>query len=100
VQLDDRVGVGLGDRLDLDTALGRQHQQVLLRGTVEGEAGVVLLVDVGCLLDPDPLDDVALDVHAEDVPGVVRTSSASLASLMPPALPRPPTWTWAFTTTG
>ena len=25
-----------------------------------------------------------------------RTSSASLASLMPPALPRPPTWTWAL----
>ena len=22
------------------------------------------------MLDPDPLDDVALDVHAEDVPGV------------------------------
>ena len=30
----------------------------------------------------------------------MRTSSASLASLMPPALPRPPTCTWAFTTTG
>ena len=27
-------------------------------------------------------------------------SSASLASLMPPALPRPPIWTWALTTTG
>ena len=27
-------------------------------------------------------------------------SSASFASLMPPALPRPPIWTWALTTTG
>ena len=27
-------------------------------------------------------------------------SSASLASLMPPALPRPPIWTWALITTG
>jgi hypothetical protein len=33
-------------------------------------------------------------------PAWVRTSSASAASLMPPALPRPPTCTWAFTTTG
>ena len=29
-----------------------------------------------------------------------RTSAAFWASLMPPALPRPPTCTWAFTTTG
>src|ERR1700741_4551136 len=33
-------------------------------------------------------------------PACVRTSSALLASLMPPALPRPPTCTWALTTTG
>ena len=71
VQLDDRVGVRFGDRLDLDTALGRQHQQVLLRRAVEREAGVVLLVDVGGVLDPDPLHEVALDVHPEDVAGVL-----------------------------
>ena len=70
VEPHDRVGVLLGDLLDLDAALGRQHQQVLLRRPVEGEAGVVLLGDVGRVLDPDPLDDVALDVHPEDVPGV------------------------------
>ena len=50
-------GFDLGDRLDLDAALGRQHQQVLLGGAVEREAGVVLLVDVGGVLDPDPLDE-------------------------------------------
>ena len=71
VQLDDRVGVRFGDRLDLDAAFGRQHQQVLLGGPVEREAGVVLLVDVGGVLDPHPLDEVALDVHAEDVAGVL-----------------------------
>ena len=48
----------------------RQHQQVLLGGAVERERGVVLLGDVGGVLDPHPLDDVALDVHAEDVAGV------------------------------
>ena len=62
--------------------------------------GVVLLGDVARVLDPDDLDGVALDVHAEDVAAWVRTSSAFAASLMPPALPRPPTWTWALTTTG
>ena len=38
-----------------------------LADAVEGEAGVVLLGDVGGLLDPEALDGVALDVHAEDV---------------------------------
>ncbi len=70
VEHDDGVGVRLGDRLDLDTTLRRQHQQVLLGGAVEAERGVVLLGDVGRVLDPEHLDDVALDVHAEDVPGV------------------------------
>src|ERR1019366_6403827 len=34
------------------------------------------------------------------LPAWVRTSSALSASLTPPALPRPPTFTWALTTTG
>ena len=29
-----------------------------------------------------------------------RTASRSAASFTPPALPRPPVWTWALTTTG
>src|SRR5919109_1584198 len=33
-------------------------------------------------------------------PACASASPASLASLIPPALPRPPIWTWAFTTTG
>ena len=42
-----------------------------LADAIEGEAGVVLLGDVGGVLDPDDLDDVALDVEAEDVAGVL-----------------------------
>ena len=63
-------GFGLGDRLDLHAALGAEHQQVLLRGAVERVRGVVLLADVAGVLDPDPLHEVALDVHPDDVPGV------------------------------
>ena len=42
-----------------------------LGGAVEGERRVVLLGDVARLLDPHHVHRVALDVHAEDVPGVV-----------------------------
>jgi hypothetical protein len=70
VEFHDGVGVLFGHRLDLDTAFGREHQEMLLGGPIEREAGVVLLVDVGCLLDPEPFDGVPLDVHAEDVAGV------------------------------
>ena len=38
---------------------------------VEGEAGVVLLGDVRGVLDPEPVHDVALDVHAQDGLGVL-----------------------------
>ena len=71
----DRVDVDLGDRvrvlgrdvLDLDAALRREHAEVLLGRPVEGERRVVLLGDVARVLDPDHLDGVALDVHADDV---------------------------------
>ena len=43
---------------------------MLLGRTIEGERGVVLLGDVAGSFDPHPLDDVALDVHAQDVGGV------------------------------
>ena len=76
----------------------RQHAEVLLGGAVERERRVVLLGDVAGLLDPEDVDDVALDVEAEDVAsracGLRRRSAASL---MPPALPRPPTCTCALT---
>jgi hypothetical protein len=66
----DRVGIAVGHRLDLDTTLRGQHQQMLLRGTIEREARVVLLGDVGRVFHPQPAHHMALDVHAEDVPRV------------------------------
>ena len=51
-------------------ALGGHHGQVVLGPPVEGEAGVVLALDVGSVLDPDPAYDVPTDVHAEDRRGV------------------------------
>ena len=94
-------GLVAGDLLDLDAALGREHAEVQLGRPVEGEAGVVLLGDVRGVLDPQPVHDVALDVHARGWPRRAgAASSASSASLMPPALPRPPTFTCALTTTG
>ena len=67
VQPHERVRVLLGDLLDLDAALRREHEERLLRAAVERDREVVLLRDVRGLLDPDLLDDVAADVEAEDV---------------------------------
>ena len=59
-----------GDLLDLDAALRREHQQRLLGAPVEGDREVVLLRDLGGPLDPEPLDDVAANVEAEDLRGL------------------------------
>ena len=97
---DDRVGVRLGDLLDLDAALGRAHQQDPPLGPVEDGREVELLDDVGGRADQDLADGHALDVHAEDrrrrPPPPRRREPASFT---PPALPRPPTSTWALMTT-
>ena len=66
VQPHERVGILFGDLLDLDTALRREHEERLLRAAVERDREVVLLRDVGGLLDPELADDVAVDVEAED----------------------------------
>ena len=90
MQLDDGIRVLRRDFLDLDPALGRQHQQVLLGGAVEGEAGVVLLVDVRGPLDPHSFDAVSLDVHAEDVPGVEADLVGVVGELDPTRLAAAP----------
>ena len=56
-----------GHPLDLDAALGRQHQQRALGAAIEGDREVVLARDLGRALDPHPANGVALDVHAEDL---------------------------------
>ena len=66
VQTDQRVRILLRDLLDLDAALRREHEERLLRAAVERDREVVLLRDVGGLLDPELADDVAVDVEPED----------------------------------
>ncbi len=61
------LGLGRGDLFDLHAALDRAHRQVGAVGAVEQEGDVVLLGDVTGLGDEQLLDDVALDVEAEDV---------------------------------
>ena len=65
------VGLGGGHLFDLHAALDRAHRQVGAVGAVEQEGDVVLLGDVAGLGDEQLLDDVALDVEAEDVLGVL-----------------------------
>ena len=73
---DQRVGVLLGDLLDVHPALGGDHRQQLLLAAVEDHRGVVLGGDVRAALDPDLVDPEgalavrAEDVHAEDRVGV------------------------------
>src|SRR5262249_12561412 len=80
----------LGDLLDLDSALGRKHEEDVLLAPVEGDGQVVLPGDLGRALDPDLADDVSVDVEPDDlvrlalgVGGVVRELHA--AGLPPPA---------------
>ena len=51
VQLHERIRVVSGDLLDVHAALRREHEQRLLRATVEREREVVLVPDVGRALD-------------------------------------------------
>src|SRR5262249_36493410 len=67
VEADERVGVLLRDLLDLDTALRGEHEERLLRASVERDREVVLALDVRGLLDPERAHHVAVDVEPEDV---------------------------------
>ena len=71
VQAHERVGIVRGDLFDLDAALRREHEQRLLDAAVERDREVVLLRDVGGALDPDLLDDVAANVEADDLLGLL-----------------------------
>ena len=70
VDLDDGVGVLLGQRLDLDAALGRTHEHDALGGAVEDRSEVELAHDVGARRHQHATDGDALDVHAQDGFGV------------------------------
>ena len=81
-------GVGVVDRhgLDLDATLGGEHAQVLLGRTIQGEGRVVLLGDVRGDLDPHDLDRVTLDVHPDDVGGVLAHLVGVVGQLDPARL--------------
>ena len=76
VEADERVGIVLGDLLDVHPAHPREDHERHLRRAVEDDRGVVLGVDLRGLLDPDLMDrEGALavgadDVHAEDRAGM------------------------------
>ena len=66
VDLDDGVGVLLGQRLDLDATLGGAHEHDALLGAVEDGGQVELAHDVGPGRDQHAAHGDALDVHAQD----------------------------------
>src|SRR5207247_2321178 len=63
----ERVWVGVRNLLDVDSALGREHDERLLRAPIERDGDVVLAVDVRGPLDPHLVDGVATNVHSEDL---------------------------------
>ena len=84
-----RLGVLLGDLLDVHAAHPREHHHRLLGAAVEDDRGVVLLVDLGGLLDVELVDREAADVHAEDVLSVLLRLLAAVRELDPARLAAP-----------
>ena len=69
----ERLGLLDGEDLDLHAALDAGEREVGAVGPVEQHGEVELLGDAGAAGDHDALDDVALDVEAEDgLRGLVR----------------------------
>ena len=78
----------------------REHEERLLRAAVERDREVVLLRDVGGLLDPELARRRGRGCRGRGSSRACCSASAgSSASLTPPALPRPPVSTCALTTT-
>ena len=80
------LGVLLGDLLDVHAAHPREHHHRLLGAAVEHDRGVVLLVDLGGLLDVELVDREAADVHPEDGLGVLLGLLAVVRELDPARL--------------
>ena len=71
MQPDQRIGILLGDLLDLDPTLRGEHQERLLDTPVERDREVVLLLDLRCALDPEGPHDVPANVETEDLFGLL-----------------------------
>ena len=64
-QADDRIGVGLGDLLDVDATFGATDHDRRLAGPVDGDRQVVLGGDVDGLFDEQPADQEPFERLAE-----------------------------------
>ena len=73
MNLGDRIGIGFGDRLNFHAALRAQHTEIFFGGTIQCEARVILLTDIRSMFNPKDLDNVAFDIEAENVGGVLTT---------------------------
>ena len=87
VQADERIRILLGDLLDLDAALGGEHEERLLEATVEGDGEVVLGRDLGRALDPELAHDVSVDVEPEDRFGLALSVFRAVRELDAAGLP-------------
>src|SRR5699024_4546316 len=85
VGVDGDAGEGLGaldgELLDLHAALDGAHGQVVAVRTVQQQREVVLLGDVRAGGDHDAVHGVALDVHAEDLGGLLLRLLGGLGDL-------------------
>ena len=77
----------IAEMRDLDAALRGEHEERLLGPPVEGQREVVLARDIGCPLDPEPADDMAADVQAEDLPRLQLGVGGPVGDLHPAGLP-------------
>jgi hypothetical protein len=80
----------LRDLLDVDAAAGGQQAEVQLGRAIQRERRVVLLCDVAGALYPERLDNMTLDVHAQDVHGV-RADLVGVGRELDAACLAPPT---------
>ena len=94
--LDDLLGRVVGDGLDVHPAFARAHERDRLRGTIGQHREVVLFLDVGAFLDEEAAHLLAfgaglmrLQLHAEDLAGVLRDVVQRLGDLDAAALAAP-----------
>ena len=89
VDADSRIDGDLGQRVrafdgelfDFHAAFNRAHGKVVAVGPVQQDGEVVFLGDVGTLGDHHLVNGVALDVHAQDVGGVLQSLVGGLGDL-------------------
>ena len=104
--LEDELGGFRGDFFDFHAAGGGGHEDGLARGAVEDDAEVEFALDgqrffdeQRCTMRPSGPVWWVTSVMPRIFGGDRAASSAFLATLTPPPLPRPPAWICALTTT-